>query len=55
MPFFHLLDFDVLERGSALYESSKMFVEQLLFVAGIQSDLNPNRCVSLVQGVSVYQ
>lgn len=28
---------------------------KLLFVAGIQSDLNPNSCASLVQGVSVYQ
>ena len=24
-------------------------LEQLLFVAGIQSDLNPNSCASLVQ------
>ena len=30
-------------------------LEQLLFVAGIQSDLNPNSCASLVQGVSVHQ
>lgn len=30
-------------------------VRLLLFVAGIQSDLKPNSCASLVQGVSVYQ